>query len=580
MTRGMLDQGASTSEQAAWLVPLSGPPLEPIKLLAPAAASGKAPALVLGRHEHCELKLPADADRVSRTHARLSFERDESGPGGGHWRLSDLNSRWGTYVNGVRIEGGREVPLKEGDLVRISPWTFGFSLSGPDQRGVDSVNDLMQMQTLVRSVSEQQAEPLAEDVLSLLLEGAAGIHAAADEAELAQVVLDQAIRGTGLTHAAWLRQVDASGRVEVVASRWLEAPSSAGPIYSRSLLATAARGTVAELSTDSIAADGAAVAQSIIQMHIRTAVCVPLMLGPTIAAYLYLDARGNGSAGPRTLRRGASAFCLALGRMASLALANLKRMDIEKRHALMQAELSAGAEAQRWILPERKGAFGVMSYTGESRPGYLMAGDFFDVIPLPDGRLGVSLGDVTGKGVGASVLMTASQGFLHAALREHGDVARAVTELNAFIYPRRPPSKFVTLWAGVFDPAQRRLEFVDAGHGYALLIEADGTIRQLSGGRNVPVGILDEERYQSFNVELPPPGAGARALIVSDGIIEQTGTRPDGSHDQFELGGLEQFFRSRAAAEADEVAALFDAIVAYAGTSQLADDATALLVRW
>ena len=57
---------------------------------------------------------------------------------------------------------------------------------------------------------------------------------------------------------------------------------------------------------------------------------------------------------------------------------------------------------------------------------------------LPDGRLVVSLGDVSGHGVAASVLMTASQGFLHAALKDHGDLAKAVTDLNAFIHYRRP----------------------------------------------------------------------------------------------------------------------------------------------
>jgi serine phosphatase RsbU (regulator of sigma subunit) len=176
--------------------------------------------------------------------------------------------------------------------------------------------------------------------------------------------------------------------------------------------------------------------------------------------------------------------------------------------------------------------------------------------------------------------MTASQGFLHAALREHGDVERAVTELNAFIYPRRPASKFVTLWVGMFDVHRRTLSFVDAGHGYALLIDGAGLIQSLGGGQNVPIGVLDQEDYRAVTLQLPAAQAGARALVVSDGIIEQRGTIADGSQAQFELAGIEQFFRHRSNPSADDVADLFAAVIEFAGTDQLADDATAVLVRW
>src|SRR5690606_25746527 len=158
------------------------------------------------------------------------------------------------------------------------------------------------------------------------------------------------------------------------------------------------------------------------------------------------------------------------------ALSNLKRKEIEQRHARIQAELHAGAEAQRWILPKREGNFGSIAYIGESRPGMHMGGDFFDVIPLGEDRLAVTLGDVTGKGVSASVLMTTTQGFLHAALQQHGDPHRAVVDLCRFVHPRRPESRFVTLWVGVFDAKARTLRYVDAGHGHAMMARADGSI--------------------------------------------------------------------------------------------------------
>jgi sigma-B regulation protein RsbU (phosphoserine phosphatase) len=366
--------------------------------------------------------------------------------------------------------------------------------------------------------------------------------------------------------------VDAGGRVEVISTKWTT-PIPGGQVYSRTLLQAASEGTVAELSSGS-----GPISESIIQNRIASAICAPILIGPTVAAYLYLDARDmTGAPAPVSLRRNAAAFCLALARMAGLALANLKRIDIERRSAMMEAELSAGAEAQRWILPRREGTFGPFSYIGESRPGTYVAGDFFDVIPLSDTKIAVALGDVSGKGVAASVLMTATQGYLHAALKQDADPARAVTELNRFVCPRRPESRFVTLWVGVFDAESRQVHYVDAGHGYALLAGPDGSCVQLAGGDGLPVGVMEDFIYKAHSATC---AAGSRVLIVSDGLVEQMDPGPtnDPARRQFSLEGLQGCLAATAATD-DAVAEVFRAVIAHAKTPNLADDATAVLVR-
>lgn len=550
----------------AWLVPLAGPPLEPIQLTA------KPGGITIGRHEQCDVAVPSDADKVSRVHARFAHD-------GGRWRIIDMKSRWGTFVNGVRLSGG-EMPLSEGDFIRIVPWTFSFSLKGGVRRGLKAADDDRgSINTLVRKVGDDAVGTLAEDMLSLLLESAAGIHAAPDEKSLCETILDAATRGTGMTNAAMLRPLDQRGTIEVVASH--RHPSDEGsPMYSRSLIATASTGVVAELSGGANPTGGD-VAQSIVQMKIASAICVPLMLGTTVAAYLYLDSRSHGSRlTPHRLRPNASAFCTALGRMASLALANIKRIDVERRQASMEAELNAAAVAQRWIFPKRDTKVGPFSIIGESRPGTYLGGDFFDIIPLPDKKLAIALGDVTGHGVAASVLMTSAQGFLHAALEQHADAARAVNLLNRFIHPRRSDEKFVTLWVGVFDLAAGKLQYVDGGHGYAQMLRADGAFEALDAGDGLPVGVFDGIEYLAVETKLNP---GDRMLVVSDGIIEQFGPvqKPDGTTalDHFNLAGVEKTIRALGAGD-DTVARLFDAVVNHAGSTTLQDDATAVLVSW
>jgi serine phosphatase RsbU (regulator of sigma subunit) len=259
--------------------------------------------------------------------------------------------------------------------------------------------------------------------------------------------------------------------------------------------------------------------------------------------------------------------------MASLALANLKRLEIEKRQAAMHAELNSAAAAQKHIMPRREQTLGTLRIIGESRPGQFVGGDFFDVIPLDGGKLAVVVGDVSGKGVTASVLMTAAQGFLHAAMQQHVDTGKAVTALNRYIAPRRPSSKFLTMWVGLIDPQKQTLCYVDAAHSYALLKHADGTIEQLDQGGGLPIGVDDEGNYDAVEV---PFTTGDQLVIASDGIIEQPGT--DSSSEQrvqFEVEGLRGVF---ADASQDIVKVLFERIITFAGTDQLADDATVLWV--
>lgn len=538
-----------------YLVAVAGPAIPPMALADR--------DLTLGRHESCQLLMPADADKVSRFHAKFSF-RDR------RWHIADAGSRWGTYLNGRKLEPGEFLPLAEGDLVRIAPWTLTLSRTAA-RRGLQLGEDADQMSSIVRSHAAEPgaapARPLAEEMLALLLETAAGFYASTDETSLAQLLITAATRGTGLRNATVLRPVDTAGKYEIVATN-INADgetSRAGNMYSRSLIAAASDGSVAEFSAQNAGGD---IAESIMRLRITSAICAPLMLGNTVAAYLYLDARGNSMAAG--LRANAVPFCAALARMASLALANLKRLDMEKRQASVEAELSAGAEAQRWVLPKRTNTLGVVSYIGESRPGRYVGGDFFDVLELPDGKVALALGDVAGKGIAASVLMTAAQGYLHSALLTHADLGAAVTALNRFICPRCPTGKFLTLFVAVIDPHTQTMHYIDAGHGYAFAAPSDGNFAQITGESDLPIGVADEIAYTA---QSRPFAVGDRLLIVSDGCIEQPAANA-GPREQFDGDGV---IDALAQPAVDPVQALFDALFAFAGSTHLADDATAVL---
>lgn len=561
---------AGATASAAYLVPVAGPPRTAIELDPRRGAGG----LILGRHETCDLHL-GGAEQVSRKHARFQFRADGSDSTSGEqgvWFLAEVGSRWGTFLNGRRLAENEEMPLRMGDQIRITPWTFLLA-NTPTPRGL-RIEAEPEAATLVRNVRAADAAPLQQERLHLLLSSAAALQDARDEKELASRLVRLAQDGTSLANGAVLKPLDTGGRFEILASSANGNGSGGGFTFSRSLLDAARGGEVAEVRADDSVAP---TSQSIVQMQITRALCVPIHLGETPHLFLYLDQRGETVLQQHTTdQEAAVAFCIALSKIASLALSNLKRMDMERRSAELDADMKAAATAQQWIMPKRDVSSGGYRIVGESRAGRGVGGDFFDIIDLGHSKVGIALGDVSGKGVAAGVLMTATQGFLHAVLTDEDDLARVARQLNGFVHPRRPANRFVTLWIGVFDKSTARLTYVDAGHGLGMLADAKGDCHELTGGGGLPIGVMADGEYTAVTI---PFGEGDSVLIVSDGIVEQPASGMTfEDRDEFGLARTKEVL-CRALNGPDPVAAVFDAVVAHAGTNRLADDATVVLVR-
>ena len=566
--------GAAQGGAAAYLVPVAGPPRPAVELEPRRGLAG----LTLGRHESCDLHL-GGAEQVSRKHARFQYREpgsDSISGAEGGWSVSDVGSRWGTFVNGRRLAEAEVMPLRLGDQLRITPWTFLLSAT-PMPRGL-RIEAEPEAQTLVRNVRVSDAAPLQQERLHLLLSSAGALQETTNEKELAARLLRLAQDGTSLANGAVLKPLDTGGRFEVLVSTAGEGGGSssggAGFTFSRSLLDAARTGEVAEVRADDSVAP---TSQSIVQMQITRALCVPIVLGETPYLFLYLDQRGETVLQQQaTDQEAAVAFCLALSKIASLALSNLKVRDMVQRTAEHEAEMKAAERVQIELMPKRELTRGGFPIVGESRAGRGVGGDFWDVIELGRDKVAVALGDVSGKGVAASVLMSETHGFLHALLRDAHDLEDVARQLNAYIHPRRSSNRFITLWLGIFDKASARLTYVDAGHGLGLLADRTGNCSDLSGGGGLPIGVMADGAYDAVTV---PFGEGDIVLVVSDGIVEQPSAAGDTEdRDEFGLFRTKEIL-SKALATGDPVAKLFDAVVEHAGTKRLADDATAVLIR-
>lgn len=481
----------------------------------------------------------------------------------GQWIITDLDSRHGTFLNGVRLEPKNEAPVNAGDLVRIGPWTFRIRVGDSVTSGVRTDDDHEQAAQRVQKVPEAELNLLAQQRLQLLIECAASINAAPQDGDLAESVLDAAIRGTGFPRAALIRfnhaADTANDEIELIGFRGAEAESPSDLVFSRSLILAAANGEIVRLSGDAAPMN---YGESIVRLGIHSALCAPVMIDEAIAAYLYLDARNKES----SVENDAAAFCQAVARMCGLAMSNIKRTELKARHDRLEKDVREAGRAQRLLMPPKESTFSGFRYRAEMRVGRLLSGDLFNVVPLPGGRVGAYLGDVAGKGPQASILQTRVHTHMEVALENHNDAAAACNEVNRRICARIDEGRFVSLWVGIFDAAKGEVQFVDAGHGHWLVRRGGGGAERFHCEGGMPFGIDDAVPYINETLTIAP---GDRLLVFSDGVVEQPA--PDGV-----LFGLERTVDtiSDEPTPDAEVAALMRAVIDFANTDALADDVT------
>lgn len=485
---------------------VSGPAIENIVV----AATDK--PRVIGRSADSDVVVCDPEGTVSRRHAEVSLQGDT-------WRIMDLLSRHGTFLNGEKLSPGLARALRDGDQLRLGPWTLRVATDGEGPRSTytQTLNDVGSHVSIVRRPDAVGASTRRR--LDLLMSCAAEIGAATDQAALATLAVNAIAEGTGFSRAAYVRATGDAGGVDILAARGMR-PDDAR--LSRSLVAAAMEGTTATLT----ASDAPNYGQSIMSLDIRSAICAPVMLDGVCDSLLYLDARGN-EATPGAGLDDAVGFAQAIARLCELSLRNLQRLRLEQDERTRRVELQAARDIQRIIMPPTSGAHARLEYHLRCVPGRFVAGDLFDFIPIGEHHAAVLLGDVAGKGVAAGMVMSNVQAHLSHLLKSTRDVAASINEANTLVcrYSERHTAEtgglilFLTLWAGLFDLRDHTLTYVDAGHGYALW-SSEGRMHPLeSEGGGPPIGADADARYQARTLAFAP---GSRLILYSDGVAEQT----------------------------------------------------------
>lgn len=265
--------------------------------------------------------------------------------------------------------------------------------------------------------------------------------------------------------------------------------------------------------------------------------------------------------------------------IAQLAQAfNQMARDVEahQRSAVEQErirrELELGRQIQHDMLPQAPLRLGLTEVQGVSVPAREVGGDFFNYFQLPSGQLALLVGDVSGKGVGAALLMANIQASLRTRLALGQDLASIARELDADIETNTPGGVYATLFVAMLDLETRQLRYVNAGHNAQYVLRRQGGIDQMPSS-GLPVGLLSGHGYLEHQVQLAP---GDLLFFYTDGCVEAE----DEAGEMLGAERLEDLLRASVASSegGDVLARLEAAITRYRGTREPFDDATMMVV--
>ena len=255
------------------------------------------------------------------------------------------------------------------------------------------------------------------------------------------------------------------------------------------------------------------------RLMVRSALCAPLAAdGRPFGAIQVVNKRPRGPFGQRD--------CYLLQTMANsaaLAVANARMAEELVRQEVTQRELDLAAEIQRSLLPNAES--NKLPVHGLNRPIRQVSGDFFDFFALPDRRIPFALGDVSGKGINAALLMAKAASLFRCLGKRSDDPATIMAIINHEIHETSSRGMFVTMVAGTYDPSSGLVRFANAGHEPPLLRNRDRSYRTFPA-EAPPLGIVPEMEYWTQEVNLN----GGEFYVFSDGLMEYH------YHDNEELG--------------------------------------------
>ncbi len=515
----------------------------------------------LGRSAANQLCFPDDSG-LSRNH--LFFEHD----GNENWTISDPGSKNGTTLNGERLTSPR--PLKPGDKIHAGHLTIVYGQAArPFNETVVFIDTTNEHTTVSRSLvdvldptkrMQDRSASVSADKISALIEAGNELASQHSLEKLFPSILELALKAVNAERGVLLAFEGES----------LDVKASSGGSFriSQGVRDRVLKGRESLLINDVMSDDAFRGMQSLVQHHVRMFMAVPLQTNDQVLGLIYADC-------PTLTHQFTVEDLNLLTVMANIAAVRIEHArleEVEQAEKILAKDLEQAAIIQQGLLPRKAPIVPGLDLAGYNAACRTVGGDYYDFIEYPDGRLGVTLGDVSGKAMPAALLMSSLQARLRVLAEDQQNVAELMTKLNRHTTAHTPSNRFITLFYMLLDPATGELTYSNAGHNPPYLVRKDGRVEELTEGGLI-IGMFAMARYQSATTTLQP---GDVVVIFSDGVTEAQ----NGENDQFgEERLLETMRLHRTGTASEMVQAITKAVSDFAAGAPSADDLTLVVVR-
>lgn len=469
---------------------------------------------LVGRNPDCDVWVNLGA--VSRVHAHI-LKKDN------RFYLKDLKSRNQTFINDERVDPDQPpVMLQHADRIRICDFTCIYE--DPDAEAADDDGDGATVMSTIMARSSISLESQPTERLRALLDITNSLTRTLELEPLLPRILDNLFHVFRAADRGFILVRDEATKKFVAKTVKTRRPTDdATTRFSKTILKACVEEGRAILSEDA-SQDPQLLSASVADFKIRSVMCAPLHSAEGEPfGVIQIDTQDRS----KKFTQEDLQFLVAVCNQAAVAMENAKLHEDLLLRQKLQRDVEVAKEVQQAFLPAsvpEKLGYGFFAYYQAASE---VGGDYYGFVPLPDGKLAIAVGDVSGKGIPAALLMARLSGDVRYALLTESDPAKVVTRLNNQFQEAGLTDRFITFSLAVLDMQTHRVEIVNAGHVPPLVRRAKtGEIEEVGAGdlNGLPLGVEADYPYQACATELEP---GDCIFICSDGILDATSKSQD-----------------------------------------------------
>lgn len=525
----------------------------------------------IGRSARSDVCIP-DAF-ASRLHAEIRQEGDS------FW-LQDLGSANGTRYNGVVVK--MPVPLSSGGEIQIGETRIVFDderskLSMGSTLITDSTEALDPSKTIAFNHRKSSTTEFLSgqfstrtDLLQLISKVGVALLSARGLDETLDQVASLVFESVPAERVIiMLRDDDGTDNMQIKVARIRGKLEPIDEVrISRTVMEEVLKNGQSVLTADA-QHDPKYFSQTMALQGIRSVLAVPLSVDErTIFGLVYADSPTYEA----TFTEEHLNILTTLASVASIRVENASLMDARLERERMERELELATEIQQRFQPSAPPTVDGYQFQGISFSCYEIGGDYYDFVPRHDGKMLIALGDVSGKGTAAALLMSSLHAAIHAQVSAKTELGPAISSVNHYLAENTPANRFVTLFATELNPETGHLRYINAGHNPPLIGRADGTVLQLSSG-GFPLGIIAGAEFEIGEITLE---SGDVLVIYSDGVSEANNL----AGEEFGMDRLINVVKSNLKASASGLRDKVEsALSSFTQTAPANDDITLVIVK-